>query len=152
MAAPRLDRWPLMPATERDLEALAYLARRLREETYGAGQWDAQGVHAVFSKLVGRNLAITCEQVIRNAIDPDAKTPGAVNRPFLPPAPSERPREAARPPKRGEHCLTCGLHLDRCACGEHRTRPEPAGDWRRGSDAGRIAAGLRPKHTQETTQ
>ena len=70
--------------TERDAQALAYLAKRLREETYGAGPWDDAGIWAVIKPLVGRNLAIAIEQVTRHAADPEAKTPGAITRPFLP--------------------------------------------------------------------
>lgn len=86
-----------MPTTKRDLQALHYLAQRLREETRGAGQWHDNGLTAVLSKLEGHNLAITIERVARHAADAAAKTPGAIERPFVPDAPQVGPRFPAKP-------------------------------------------------------
>ena len=91
-----------MPMTTRDAQALTYLVRRIREETYGANDWDENGIAAVLAKLVGRNLPITVEQVYRHAADAAAKTPGAISRPFLPDAP--KPTGHRQSPKRSEEC------------------------------------------------
>ena len=114
----------MMPTTDRDAQALTYLAKRLREETPGAGRWDEAGIWAQVSKLVGRNLASAVEQVTRHAADPEAKTPAAIHRPFVP----EHTPQRFHPPKRAEACLTCGYHLSACICGEHRTRPVEANE------------------------
>jgi len=87
--------------TEQDARAIAYLAGRLRDETHGAAKWDQPGIWAIVSGLIGRNLAVTIEQVTRHAADPEAKTPGAILRPFTPEAPGRQP---ARPPKRADEC------------------------------------------------
>lgn len=90
-----------MPTTDQDARALTYIVKRLREETYGASRWDETGIHAVITKLIGRNLPTVVEQITRHASDPEAKTPGAINRPFLPEAPKAGP---LYPPKRHEEC------------------------------------------------
>ncbi|HET7386986.1 MAG TPA: hypothetical protein VFJ19_10025 [Nocardioidaceae bacterium] len=92
-----------MPTTDQDARALTYLAKRLREETHGANRWDEAGIFAVIAKRAGQNLAATIEAVTRHAADATAKTPGAINRPFTPPPPSEQ-RDRYLPPKRGEDC------------------------------------------------
>jgi hypothetical protein len=103
-----------MPLTDRDAQALTYLAMRLRQETHGAGPWDEHGTHAVVAKLVGRNLAVSVEQVTRHAADPEAKTPGAIMRPFTPAAPTEH-RDRPLPPKRGQDCPHHpGQHATNC--------------------------------------
>lgn len=92
----------------RDIQALVYLTRRLRDETYGAGDWHEAGIAAKLSELAGQNLASVVERVLCHATDPEAKTPGALHRPFLPPKPSERGPQPFSPPKRDEACRTCG--------------------------------------------
>ena len=90
-----------MPTTDQDARALTYLAKRLREETHGANRWDEAGIYAIVAKLTGRNLALVVEQVTRHAADVDAKTPGAINRPFTPEAPKANRWE---PPKAADQC------------------------------------------------
>ena len=107
-----------MPVTQRDAQALTYLAGRLREETRGARTWDEHGTYAVVSKFIGQNLATTAEAVLRHAGDVEAKTPGAINRPFLPAAPVVDNR--ARPPKKHEACRRCGGWKNNCACQQER--------------------------------
>lgn len=118
-----------MPTTKRDLAALHYLAQRLRAETYGAGTWHDNGLTTVLDRLEGHNLAITCERVLRHAADADARTPAAIERPFVPGPPVP---EVARPPKPHEACRDCGQHVDRCTCDDGpvvRPLPRtPAGD------------------------
>ncbi|MGH9088816.1 MAG: hypothetical protein ACRDYZ_12035 [Acidimicrobiales bacterium] len=143
-----------MPTTAQDARALAYLVKRLRDETQGANSWNDAGIWAIVSKLVGRNLAITVEQVTRHAADPEAKTPGAINRPFLPKQPSER-RDRYVPPKRGEDCIrhpgqwagSCGGCAADLAAGEATWLRPKAGDADVGITACRAA--LHPT-TEET--
>lgn len=98
-----------MPVNEQDVRALTYLAARIRLETHGAGKWDEAGVAAVIAKLCGQGLAQAVERVARHAGDRDARTPGAILRPFLPDA-------AAAPVQRfdpDETCDVCGKQRDR---------------------------------------
>ena len=98
-----------MPTTDRDAQALAYVASRLREETRGARAWDQVGCYEVIkAELVGKNLALAVEAVLCHATDPEAKTPGAIRRGFLPAKPSAKEPERFRPPKADEACPTCG--------------------------------------------
>ena len=85
-----------MPTTKRDLQALHYLAQRLRAETYGAADWHDNGLAAVLAKLEGHNLAITVERVTRHAGDAEARTPAAIERPFTPDPPTAAPRQPAK--------------------------------------------------------
>jgi hypothetical protein len=75
-----------MPTNDQDARALTYLARRLRTETHGAASWDEAGTYSAIAKYVGQNLAETVERVTRHAADPEARTPGALGRPFIPDA------------------------------------------------------------------
>jgi hypothetical protein len=96
-----------MPTTDQDLRALTYLARRLRDETHGCAQWDEAGTFACLKDaLAGQNLLISMQRVIGHATDPDAKTPGAIKRPFVPePAKPVTPVERYDP----RHiCHDCG--------------------------------------------
>lgn len=100
---------------DRDIQALTYLVRRLREETYGAGQWDEAGIVVKLTELRGQNLASVVERALCHATDPEAKTPGALLRPFLPPKPSERPKGHPHPPTKAEACRRCG-QAQPCHC------------------------------------
>lgn len=92
-----------MPATDRDAQALAYLARRLREETFGCREWDDAGTYAVIkAELVGKQLAHAAETVLAHATDPEARTPGAIRRPFTPKPDGQPTRN--HPPRRDEVC------------------------------------------------
>jgi hypothetical protein len=102
--------------TDQDARALTYLARRLRAETHGCREWDDAGTYAVIAKLIGQNLAITVERVLCHATDPEAKTPGAISRPFLPPKPSDQPKARPTPLRREEQCSRCGERKGDCAC------------------------------------
>ena len=109
-----------MPTTDQDARALAYLVERIRVETNGS-RWDKPGIDAVLAKLVGRSLVASIERVIRHAADPDAKTPGAILRPFVPPA--EAINTPPQPPRKHESCHVCGRHVDTCLCERPTTRP-----------------------------
>ena len=113
-------------ANERDLRALAYLATRLRAETMGAGRWDDNGIWPILKKLEGQNLAVVIERVARHAADPEAKTPGAILRPFVPQAVVEsrhpHPLRAGDP----EECRThAGQHRDHCGPCASEAAPDP---------------------------
>jgi hypothetical protein len=102
--------------TDQDARALTYLARRLRAETHGCREWDDAGTYAKVASLIGQNLAMTIERVLCHATDPEAKTPGAILRPFLTPRPSEQPKARPTPPRKSEQCTRCGGMLPDCAC------------------------------------
>jgi hypothetical protein len=111
-----------MTTTKRDLQALHYLAQRLRADTHGAGPWHDNGLAAVLARLEGHNLAITIERVIRHASDPEARTPGAIERPYVP----EPPKAATpRPPKPADCCKRCGrdMHGPDVVCETPTDRP-----------------------------
>lgn len=144
-----------MTTTKRDLQALHYLAQRLRADTHGAGPWHDNGLTAVLAKLEGHNLAITIERVTRHAADPEARTPGAIERPFVPePAkpPARQPAKAGSPDEcrrhKGEHATACRL----CAVERygHPEDPELDDDDR---EAGRLLqAKIRAARSGETTE
>lgn len=139
-----------MPTTKRDLQALHYLAQRLREETRGAGKWHDNGLTAVLSKLEGHNLAITIERVCRHAADAEAKTPGAIDRPFVPEAATPGPRQPAKAGQDecrqhvGEHAGACRL----CAVGNITHPADPIADDPTYAAAKALGRGpFRPKET-----
>lgn len=115
-----------MTTTTRDAQALTYLATRIREDTHGCGKWDQNGTYSVIAELVGQNLGDVIRRVIGHASDPEARTPGAIKRPFVP-APVEDPKAPPRPPKPAECCRLCGraLHSPDAVCDEPTTRPMP---------------------------
>lgn len=146
-----------MSTTKRDLAALHYLAQRLRAETYGAGEWHDNGLTAVLARLEGQQLALVIERVARHAADPEARTPAAIERPFVPGPPQA---VAARPPKATDACHlhpdgwrdTCaGCAADRRAGDEPPARPA-ARSTRASEHAARaraaIAATRKPKETR----
>lgn len=113
-----------MPVTEQDVRALTYLARRLRAEA-GGSAWDEAGALAAVSQLTGRELAASIERITRHATDPEARTPAAIHRPFLPP-----PASTAGPtgPRRRDQCTTCGDHIQRCHCDNPSVRIQRSKD------------------------
>lgn len=121
-----------MPLTDQDARALTYLAGRLRAETPGAGKWDDAGTYSVIAGLVGQDLAATIERVVRHAADRDAKTPGAIKRPFVPPAPESGTRYPAKadescrahPGEWAHNCRACAA--DRIAGDETEEPRRPA--------------------------
>jgi hypothetical protein len=105
-----------MTTTVSDVAALTHLAVRLREDTYGCGRWDHAGTNVVIRELIGQNLAETIHRVVGHALDPAARTPGAIRRPFVPAKPDEPGRR--QPAKAGEDCrLHRGEYVGSCrAC------------------------------------
>lgn len=91
-----------MTVSKGDVQALTWVATRLREDTHGCARWDAQGTYSVISELIGQNLAETLHRVIGHALDPEARTPGAIKRPFVP-KPADEPGRR-QPAKAGEDC------------------------------------------------
>lgn len=101
-----------MPTTKRDLQALQYLAKRLRDETHGAGEWHDAGLWTVLARMEGHNLAVTIERIVHNAADPDARTPGAIERPYTPGPPA--PVVERVPYDKHGCCSVCSLPEDKC--------------------------------------
>jgi hypothetical protein len=112
-----------MTTTTRDAQALTYLATRLREETHGCGKWDQNGTYSVISELVGLSLTDTLNRIIGHALDPEARTPGAIKRPFVPKVSTDPSRPT--PPKVDEACRACGrrMHSADEVCSSPTTRP-----------------------------
>lgn len=102
-----------MAVNDRDVSALEHLAYRIREDTYGLKPWDRQGTHVIFAReLTGRHLLTAIETVVAHASDPEAKTPAAITRPFLP----NVPRTAPPSPQPGpdDRCTTCSKTKELC--------------------------------------
>jgi hypothetical protein len=127
----------LMPTNDRDIQALTYLATRLRTETMGAGEWDQAGTHAVISRFKSHNLAVTIERVTRHAADTEARTPGAMERPFVPAPPVAGPRTNAKAGDPDECRRHVGEHVGTCRpCAvDHIPHPEDPADGH--TEAGR---------------
>ena len=142
-----------MPTTKRDLQALAYLCKRLREETSGAGTWDDPGLWKVLAKLEGHNLHLTIERVIRHAADPDARTPAAIERAWVPDAPKAETRYPAKAGgedecrrHKGQPATGCSL----CAVGDISHPQDPVADDPTYSAARALGRGpFRPPATTE---
>lgn len=99
-----------MPTNDQDLRALTYLARRLRDDTHGCNQWDEAGTFACLKEaLAGQNLHIACQRVLGHATDPEAKTPGAIKRPFTP-EPTSEPARVPYDPRKICHICGHGQH------------------------------------------
>lgn len=92
-----------MTVNLQDAQTLTYLACRLRAETYGCGNWDQAGTFSVIRELIGQNYAESLHRVVGHAMDPEARTPGAIRRPFVPKRTDEPGRR--QPAKAGEDCL-----------------------------------------------
>lgn len=106
-----------MPTNDQDARALTHLACRIRADTPGAAKWDDNGTYAVIAELIGQSLTVTCERVIRHASDKDARTPGAIRRPFVPPPPPEAAQRETW--DRGDSCSVCSKTRDRCRRDDH---------------------------------
>ncbi|RNL66268.1 hypothetical protein EFK50_01175 [Nocardioides marmoriginsengisoli] len=147
-----------MAVNDRDISALVHLACRIREDTYGCGTWDRQGIHTVFTReLTGMHLMTAIEIVVAHASDPDAKTPAAITRPFLPKPATTVPKDPTR----------CRDHPDELAepyCRVHKTEyavgygehdgPPPDPDIPADltpADKARAAAGYPTRQPQEAT-
>ena len=130
-----------MTTSEQDLRALAYIATRLRAETHGAAKWDDAGLWSVLKKLEGHSLALTVERVTRHAADSEARTPAAIERPFVPDAPKSA--GVRYPPKRDQECPGHpGEWPDSCRiCRAPVVADEESGD-----------RNLRPGRTTDTTE
>lgn len=102
-----------MSTTAQDLRALAYLAERLRREGTGP-VWHANGIAAALADLEGQPLDEVVERVTRHAADPDARTPAAILRPFVPPA-----RGVQWRPTPGPWCADCGVARSRHDRADH---------------------------------
>lgn len=102
-----------MTVNRSDAQLLTALACRLREETHGCGKWDNAGTYSVIRELIGQNYAETLHRVIGHAMDAEARTPGAIKRPFVPKRVEEPGRR--QPAKAGEDCrLHPGEYVGSC--------------------------------------
>ncbi len=114
-----------MPTNDRDIRTMADTACRLRDETYGCCKWDSTGTFVVFKEvLLGWDLGEAWRRVIGHATDAEAKTPGAIKRPFVPDAPKADYRH---PVKAGEDCrrhVGEVAHACRLCAVEGYTHPE----------------------------
>lgn len=114
-----------MAVTKRDIPWLVYGAQRLREETYGCKTWDKQGTDVIFAReLVGMNFQHAVELVVAHAVDPDAKTPASIKRPFKPDTTTARKRSG--PPKKAEECPHHAGQFPPPHCGPCATEAVPA--------------------------
>ena len=143
-----------MPTNDMDARALTYLARRLRTETHGARTWDEAGTYAAVSKYVGQNLAETVERITRHAGDKDARTPGAIGRPFVPDAQAVSRRDDTPTHLRCGVCFKPRADCERVRFADDDHDFEPAHvDRKRPPDAmAAIVTDLRQRttHTEET--
>lgn len=102
------------------LSALGHLVTVIRADRK-LPTWDRRGIDQVLASLRHLDAHELATRAIGHAADPEARTPGALRRPFLPtPA---APRPAGPPPKR-EQCADCGIWKHRCKC------PGGPAEWR----------------------
>lgn len=149
---------------DQDARALTYLACRIRKETHGARVWDEAGVYAEVKQLIGHSLPLTAERVLRHASDVEAKTPGAIRRPFVPDAPVAGVRFPARagdpdecrihPGEHGTNCRACAA--DRLAGDDtqptrHIPKPDPEQVTARVLELKRNVVPLRPARATDPT-
>lgn len=124
-----------MPTTDQDARALTYLARRLRAETHGARAWDEAGTYTAVVKYVGQNLAETVERITRHAADPEARTPGAIARPFVPEAKPVSRRDDVPTHLRCSTCFKPRVDCERVRFADDDHGFEPAtADHKRGPE------------------
>lgn len=104
-----------MTTTLTDVQALAHLATRLRDDL-GLRKWDRQGVDRIFTDtLIGLPLADAVRRVVGHATDPDARTPAAIRRPFVPSPADDDPHGPRFPPKDRDECRHhTGEHAGSC--------------------------------------
>jgi hypothetical protein len=121
--------------TQNDIGALAYLGRRIREETIGASKWDEPGIAAGVRRMIDRGFGFDeiLDQVVNHARDKAAKNPGVLGHPVSTPPPEIRVRRGVT---RDQQCERCGLRKLQCVCGpmakqkpgvastDERVRPE----------------------------
>lgn len=118
-----------MAVTEQDISALQHLAYRIREDTHGLVPWDRQGTHVIFKReLLGKHLLTAIETVVAHASDPEAKTPAAITRPFLPKHAAGAPVQVVRLGA-NDRCSTCSESKPECRrkwTGDHEFVSEAA--------------------------
>lgn len=148
-----------MAVTTRDVAWLCEMAYRIREDTYGLKPWDRTGTHAVFAEVFpGMHLTTVIEMVIAHAADPEARTPGAIKRPFLPARESTLSTDPAKCPDHPDELAMpyCRVHKTESArgYGEDNNPPDPTPlvipPGITPAEVVRAAAGFKTKATQET--
>lgn len=129
-----------MAVTDLDVSALEHLAYRIREDTHGIKPWDRQGTHVIFVReLKGKHLLTAIETVVAHASDPEAKTPAAITRPFLP-AVQRAAASRAKQPGPDDRCTTCSKTKDLC-----QAVPFPDHEFESETAAKARAGGPRPR-------
>jgi hypothetical protein len=121
----------LMPTTEQQRRAIAYLTKGLRETTYGATKFDEPGIMAALSKVQHLDVGTVTMAAMRCAADPSIKTPAMIGNPSSS-VYVERvgPERARRHPTPETACRTCGRDVTTCGCDNPTTRPlERDPDW-----------------------
>jgi hypothetical protein len=146
-----------MSSSLTDVQALAHLATRLRDEL-GLRKWDRQGVDAIFTaELIGLPLADVVRRVVGHATDPDARTPAAIRRPFVPKATDDDPHGPRFPPKvgtgecrhhTGEHAGSCRL----CPVSDITHPQDPVIDDPDRTAGRDLVASIRAQRTHPDTQ
>lgn len=100
-------------ATDRDLQALAYLATRHRP--HGAPRWDQAGTYTIIaSHCANWDVDVATSHVLAHARDPKALTPAAIRGRFTPDNEPEL-TGPPRPPRREQECrVHAGQHAHNC--------------------------------------
>lgn len=110
MHAPRRGEGVVMPVTEQQARAIAFLAASVRPT--GAARWDEAGVFANVMKVADRQLSTVVIAVIQAAEDRKAQNPGVI--PTRGPhwrTPESAPRAETQPYSADKFCHVCGQVL-----------------------------------------
>lgn len=123
---PRLWGGALMPTTEQQRRAIAYLTRTSRDGTHNAPAFDEPGIMAALSKVRHLDVGTVTMAAMRCAADPSVKTPAMIGDPS-----SSVYRERLGPPTAPRHtrpmeaCSHCGNLYGPSCCNE--PTPPPRG-------------------------
>jgi hypothetical protein len=121
----------LMPTTEQQRRAIAYLTRTSRDATYGAPTFDEPGIMTALGKVRHLDVGTVTMAAMRCAADKSIKTPAMIGDPSSS-VYVERvgPERAPRHPTRDQACCTCGREYGPACCDnpvQHRTEDDYAG-------------------------
>lgn len=108
--------------TDLDLSAIAHLVTATRA-AHKLAAWDRHGIDQVLASLKHLDVHELATRALGHARDPEARTPGAIRRPFTPIAP---PETGIRNPRAGEACAICQRWPHQCVCtddNDKRTGP-----------------------------
>lgn len=131
-----------MPTSDQQARAIAFLAAQCRP--IDAPAWQEAGI---VKQLTGdpRPLPDVILDAVATALDPEARTPGAIGKRPWRTRLLAAPSLTARPPRADEACHTCGRYVDGCLCDEPSTTPlRPADVVARKNYLDQMRAQLRP--------